>query len=693
MELTVYRQSSKTRPDGTVVYKGEDSLPYVDDCLIMTADGLGGAAAIRHQKIAPELFDADKVVDKLFSGVYNDYNNETLIKFVTDSFFELFAVRNCYTDNINNIKKSGYFASRIVTAIMLHDFLTNPVFKPEVFFDALSKEENEEERLKALDRLGAYFADKIKTDLRRIADNANLVYESSYSGMALLGTTLCMTYYHELKDSVEAIYITAGDSRPYVWSEKDGLCQIVADEEGADGGMTNYIKANDDDEDETDDFRINCRYMKFSKPCVLFNATDGCFDSAYFNSPMAFEKVILDKAGTCVSTEELSKKLTEFFTEYGRHDDSSTIAMKFFGYRDFSDFRDAAQKRLAVIGSRYLSPMPELLENDFITEFEKNSDEAGKRLDDIRGNLSENPAVQAYCTRMVHDEVVKKIQAEGSDELKAAAAKAAESAAAVRDVVRGNFAEFLIFAPKDEGFDVKSAEEIVEIGKGCVMQSESYIKQLEQHKAAVDETSKQLSSMIDELSGVGVPRSLEDYEAVAFTELKGCEAAMNSTIGFLDSIRSGHNNVVNNMLQRKEEYQERNRRLAEKNEKQLCRFCDMLISGRIKPEGAAAEKLKGVIEPAVADHEALEKLEGSAVAELTGKAAAEYWTANGRRIISDIAVGDTAGLPDMLVNMAASALKATEGKASDLEKKAMLQKKLFADYSRGYSQYMRGDGE
>ena len=28
MELTVYRQSSKVRPDGTIVYKGEDALPY-----------------------------------------------------------------------------------------------------------------------------------------------------------------------------------------------------------------------------------------------------------------------------------------------------------------------------------------------------------------------------------------------------------------------------------------------------------------------------------------------------------------------------------------------------------------------------------------------------------------------------------------------------------------------------------------
>jgi len=55
MKLTVYRQSSKTRPDGKVVYKGEDALPYIDEQIFFVADGLGGAAAIRHQKIKQEL--------------------------------------------------------------------------------------------------------------------------------------------------------------------------------------------------------------------------------------------------------------------------------------------------------------------------------------------------------------------------------------------------------------------------------------------------------------------------------------------------------------------------------------------------------------------------------------------------------------------------------------------------------------
>lgn len=268
MELTVYRQSSKQRPDGTIVYKGEDARPFVDDQIFFVADGLGGAAAIRHQQINPDLFDREKLMDVLFSGVYEEYDDERFVKYVTDSFFELFAVKDCYTENINNIKKSGYFASRIVTAILLHEMIYDSNLNPLKLFELFNSVESSERKAAVLKKLGDYFATKIRDDMRKIAKNANLFYESSYSGLALLGSTLCATIYHEKEDAVEAIYLTAGDSRPYVWTEADGLCQIIEDQEGEDGGVTNYIKANDG---ET--FRIRCNYMQFKNPvCCLMQA-------------------------------------------------------------------------------------------------------------------------------------------------------------------------------------------------------------------------------------------------------------------------------------------------------------------------------------------------------------------------------------------------------------------------------------
>lgn len=366
MELTVYRQASKTRPDGTIVYKGEDAQPYVDGQLIMAADGLGGAAAIRHSSIDSRLFDEEQLPEALFTDVYDDYSDERLLNYVRKSFFELFAVKDCYTDNINNIKKSGYFASRIVTAIVLREFLYNEKISAESFFTALAKEASDEKREKAVKRLGEHFTEKIATELRQIAKNANIVYESSYSGLALLGTTLTAILYRELDDEVEALILSAGDSRPYMWSEEEGLCQLVRDEERPDGGMTNYIKAN-----ENAEFTINSRYMRFSSPCVIFAASDGCFDSGSFLSPLAFEVKLLEAAEASSSPEEMSEYLRDFFLEHGRHDDSSTIAMRFCGYVDFEAFRNSAKKRLEAIGESYTSQLAGLLEEDYIGETEK----------------------------------------------------------------------------------------------------------------------------------------------------------------------------------------------------------------------------------------------------------------------------------------------------------------------------------
>lgn len=399
MELTVYRQAAKTRPDGTVVYKGEDALPYADGQLVMAADGLGGAAAIRHSSIKPELFDEDKLLDTLFVGVYDDYSDPVLQDYVKKSFFELRAVKDCYTDNVNNIKKSGYFASRIVSAIVLREFLYNEKLAAKNLFAALDRLPDEKTRGEAVAKVGAHFTEKIATKFREIAKNANIFYESSYAGLSLLGTTLTAMLYRELGSETEVILLTAGDSRPYVWTEKDGLCQLTRDEERPDGGMTNYIKVSDDE-----DFTINSRYVKLPRPCVIFASTDGCFDSSAFLSPLAFEKTILEAARDSASPDEMSAKLRDFFAENGRHDDSSTIAMKLSGFSGFDEFKRSAERRLAEIEKLYISQLPQLLDEDFIGEYERSMADAPDEMSLLVSSLRTNENVRAYCEEAVKDE-------------------------------------------------------------------------------------------------------------------------------------------------------------------------------------------------------------------------------------------------------------------------------------------------
>lgn len=687
MELTVYRQASKTRPDGTVVYKGEDARPYVDDSLIMAADGLGGAAAIRHTKIRPELFDEDKVVDALFGGVIKDTSDEVFQKYVKDSFLELRSVKDIYMDNVNNIKKSGYFASRIVTAIVLHAVRSERDLKPENLFAELEKQEKSGKREEFLRGLGEWFRSEIKEKLCKAAEKANIVYESAYAGLALLGTTLTAAIYRENKDSVDVLYVTAGDSRPYVWNKEDGLCQIIADQERSDGGMTNYIRA-----DEGSDFTIACSAYRFAKPCVLFNSSDGCFDSGYFIHPMAFEKLLLDTAAASKDTEDMSEKLTDFFLEYGRHDDSSTIAMKFFGYRDLAEFRKAASERLAYIDKHYLSQLDGILQHDYAGELEQLNDGREKRLAALCGELAGNEAVDRFCRESV-EEYAHKVAKDEFDEAAAGIREKAEKAR--RNILREAQRHITGFVMADDRSDDdrrSAAGKVQTAGEHYRSSADSYLRQLRQQSDTVSETARQLSDMIMRVSDAGIPDSMKPFPEDDLEELKSCEAAVANLFGFLGSLRSGKNPTVRSILQMRSEYDSGNRRYAEKYPDDAERIAEALINGDISLDKSAMDEderqiLETMLEIVRTQEEELGSLEESLFKEAQDKYSAEYWKNNSLDIVKKITGGDTS-FPEDLTKAVREAASASEEEEGELPAKAELQSQLFGEYDETYEKYM-----
>ena len=687
MELTVYRQASKTRPDGTVVYKGEDARPYVDDSLIMAADGLGGAAAIRHTRIVPELFEEDKVVDALFGRVIDNTSDEVFQKYVKDSFFELRSVKDIYMDNVNNIKKSGYFASRIVTAIILNAARTEFSLRPDRLFAELERQEKAGRREEYLSGLGEWFRSEIKSKLCKAAEKANIVYESAYAGLALLGTTLTAGIYRENSDSVDILYITAGDSRPYIWDKEDGLCQIIADEERSDGGMTNYIRA-----DEGSDFTIKCTAWNFRKPCVLFNSSDGCFDSGYFIHPMAFEKLLLETAGESKDTEEMAAKLTEFFLEYGRHDDSSTIAMKFFGYSDFADFKKAAAERLAFIEKNYLSELDGLLQHDYGAELEQLNADKEKQLAALCGELAENEAIDRFCRESV-DEYSHKA---AKDKFEDAAAEIREKAEkARRNILREAQKHITGFVMADEKTDEdrrSAAGKVQSAGEHYRSSADSYLKQLRQQSDAVSETAKQLSDMIARVSDAGIPESMKPFPEDDLAELKSCEASIASLFGFLGSLRSGKNPTVRSIVQKRTEYDSGNKKYAEKYPDDAERIAEALISGDISLDKSAMDEeerqiLETMLEIVRAQEEELGSLEESLLKEALDKYSAEFWKNNSLDIVKKILNGDTS-FPEDVTKAVREAASASEEEAGELPSKAELQSQLFGEYDETYEKYM-----
>ena len=697
MELTVYRQSSKTRPDGTVVYKGEDARPYVDGQIIFVADGLGGAAAIRHQKIVPELFESDKLLDALFKGVYKDYSNEIFVKYVKDSFYELFAVKDCYTDNINNIKKSGYFASRIVTAIILHEVLYSEAYNAEKIFEALTSCENDDAKKAYMSVLSKHFKELIQAKIKEIAKNANLIYESSYSGLALLGSTICATIYVEREDCVEAIYLTAGDSRPYVWTEKNGLCQVLEDQEGKDGGMTNYIKANEDA-----DFEIRCDHFIFDKPCVLFNASDGCFDSGKFISQLAFEKTILDGAVESENTEKLSEYLTAFFLDYGRHDDSSTIAMKMFGYDTYEDFKTACSNRLKALQEEYFDKMSDLLDSDYVYEYGEYERTFPKQLSVLKEDFQAQQGVMDYCKEYVEagnsalyldkiNEIDRKIQNEGM--------RKKQAKAAISDAIAPSYAKFKKYIDLDKNGGKKHAiAKIDDINDRCKEMELEYFKKVQKCVAEFSDAAEGIKELLNKINDVGVPESFEDFSKIDFRIAEDSKNTIDDMFELLLGLSSKRLDVIKKLIARRQDYIDKNKAMAERNMDDIANICNLIAEGKINvsdmdiPKEDKLRIANGL--KAIAEIDAvIERLNTEDKKKALEEAMLAYWNSEYVDIILAVINDNKYGINADLVEKAKEIISEFKEKTVSIKEKSDMQKALFEKYDSVYCTYIGGATE
>lgn len=693
MNITVYRQAKKVRPDGTTVFKGEDARPYVDGQTILIADGMGGAAAIRHQKFVPELFQPDTLLDALFAGVYEDYSDPRFVEYVTASFAELFAVKDCYTANVNNMKKGGYFASRLVTAIILHGVLYDPAVSAETLFAGLHQAREEDREQEYLQSLGQQFKERIQTQLRQIAANANLVYESSYSGLALLGTTLTLTIYLEDEEQVEAIYLTAGDSRPYSWNETEGLCQAQRDQEGTDGTMTNYIRANEDA-----DFRIDCACATYRKPCILFSASDGCFDSEYFISQMAFEKLLLDTIVAQPDTEAVGQELERIFDQYGRHDDSSTIALRTFGYESYEALQQSAQTRLDAMEEQYFSRLPDLLRLNYMAGYAQAEKDFPKRMAALKAKFEEQEQVIRYCVDRIPEGVYPPYQ-EKLEQIRRQDEQLREYLDEARrkaiELISANFAAFVPYVnlPLD-WMDRRNADQIQRLSDGYCEAAEDYTFRIRHYSEDLQSNIDSITALLREIYDVGVPEGFEDYDEDSFRVVDDCERSMDDLFSFFKGLKTHKLEVVRRISHQRREYVQQNMRWAEKHPTALADIWDMLENGDIDLDtvnmlSEERKKLQAQID-LYHDIDARRKdLRENAEPKARMESAREWWDGHFGDIIPQILESDVE-LPEELREEARLVAQETAIQLAALKEKRDLQVQMLQEYDRGYYRYVGG---
>lgn len=357
MNIKLYRQKIKQR-DGFTIYQGEDSHPYADNDIVIVADGLGGRGGFPHTKMNRDILDSEKLYDILFEPEFEADVSDEFRAFVTNNFEELFKTKSYYDNDLVNdetVRRSGYFASRIVVAIALYTLKYNPKFSKERIFAGFEELTDDEKETRAK-YFGEKLAEIVMDKLARIANRAGFEMEVGNKGAYLLPSTLTIAIMNERDDGVDVLYLWAGDSRGYFWTETEGMAQVTEDHEEGET-MTNLITLSRES-------KIEGRFLTLPKPCAVFCASDGVYKPEAFVCPIDQEYLMLMAIDMYDTPEAAMKLLVDQYNMLSV-DDSSTLALYGCGYETYADFRAAARRRMAVIKEKYLSRLPGLFDVDY----------------------------------------------------------------------------------------------------------------------------------------------------------------------------------------------------------------------------------------------------------------------------------------------------------------------------------------
>lgn len=389
MNSILYHQKQKEDLRGRKIYIGEDAYPYADNQLIIVADGLGGRGGYPHTKINANILDKNLFYDIVFAPVFGDVVSDEIKSFMINSFNEIFETKDYYFDNSATTRSSGYFASRLVTAIALFELKYNDVFKKENVFSKL-KEIPTEQKPVVVQQLGDKLATLIYDKLSTIARNVGFEIETRISGAYLLPSTLTVAMVDEREEDADVLYLWAGDSRGYIW-DSIGLGQVTEDHE-KDETMTNLITL-------TKPFRIESRLINVKKPCILFNATDGCYKCPVFDSPFDLEYIFLKSIDESADFSMASQYLANQFAEIGRHDDSNTLALLSIGFEKYESVQAAARDRLKVIDETIIAELPGILQINYPAELQQIEDQMNESLFAVKDQLIAQEAIVSFVKK------------------------------------------------------------------------------------------------------------------------------------------------------------------------------------------------------------------------------------------------------------------------------------------------------
>lgn len=306
----------------------EDAPAYADDRMLIVCDGLGGGGQNAY------LIDGEK-------------------------------------------RTSAYLGSRKISAAC------------QEFFSAHYDEfcENMQDPGFLIAELKSYISDSLN---RYVAEKGlkNIVRGKS---MQMLPSTLVAIIYKCFDDHIDALVISAGDSRAFVLTPENGLQQISRDDvfDNVDAfeksaTMTNNIR-------QDGDFHINFGYLSLPPRCVLLACTDGCFD--YISTPMELEyrlEYSISKCGDLLDPKanSLGNYFGNLLVKSGLKDDC-TMAGAILGYSDSESTKNLFLRRGLYIQEKYRNPFAQ-----YDKESMKRKDEVASKLPALENKIA---AMRVAC--------------------------------------------------------------------------------------------------------------------------------------------------------------------------------------------------------------------------------------------------------------------------------------------------------
>ncbi len=688
MVLTVHRQTTKVRPNGMVVYKGEDARPYADNRLIMVADGMGSRGGFEHERFDERLFDPEQIVSVLFDSIYSHQKHPVFSAYVKEAFEELYAVKDGYWDNRNNMKSTAYFGSRIAAALVLALVYSNEEFCNTVFRSL--QDNTQEEREAFCEDYGKKIGQMIREKMAAVADRAGLTCDKRLSNIYRFATTLSAAMYKETPDGVDVLYMNVGDSRCYVWNVQDGLMQVQRDRRSEDGSVHSFLSPDVE-------CVVDCEYRHFSSPCVLFNATDGCYDSPYFLSPLSFENLLLTCIVKASSPEQCAELLSEEFRMIGRHDDSSTIALTTIGYEDYAALQQAARERLNTLERLYFSKVPRLLTKDY----RKIGSDAKQELDaaqqSLKAMIDTEPTVRPYCEKLVQRgayamynaqmEAFEPQTAQYHQRLEEAREQLADRLADSWGVL----VECEDIADAAKEIDPRLLEKSRDCRRGIAQREQDYTALLLEHRQTLDRMTGDLGACLDALIAKGVPDTNDDLDVMNAYDPTLYERGAVDMFKDLEGLHTRKSELLQRLIRSKADYAKFCRKAAvrypmitqtaaQKLESGEWRLVSLPVGERERQEVAVA------LEAVFACHHDYYVHTVAAQTDCLKRCATAYWEESFDDILRKMLFDPRHGMSEQTVETVREGLETLRRIETEQKDLAAAQRALFEQYEKGYSQ-------